>query len=419
MTKPKSTQSALNSVSVTRRTKSIRPGVLAYIAYRNLWAKKLRTMLTVSGVVIGIGAIVFLVSLGFGLQEVVARQVVDSNGIKTIDVSTADSKVLKLNADLATKARNLGHVDTVAHTYAGGGTVSLSAARTDAVVYGADDSFLDLSSLRLTAGRSIKLTANDQALVNQSLLSAIGVSKPADAIGKTLVVRIASLNSEPGTAPKSLEAKVTISGVLETGSGAEIFVRDKLFSSAGASQYSQVKVVVDKQENVAAVRKQLDGYGFNTSSPIDTLDQINQIFRFFNFILAGFGGIGMTIAVLGMFNTLTISLLERTREIGLMVSLGARARDIKRLFVIEALCLSFGGGVIGVLVAIAIGKGIDFGLRTIAASRGVTESVSVFSTPPLFVLGILGFVGVVGLIVVYYPARRAARISPIDALRRE
>ena len=92
------------------------------------------------------------------------------------------------------------------------------------------------------------------------------------------------------------------------------------FTNNEVAQYGQVKVETDVRANVAAVRKQIAGLGLTTASPLDTLDQINTIFTIFTFVVAGFGGIGMVIAVLGMFNTLTISLLERTSELGLMIT---------------------------------------------------------------------------------------------------
>lgn len=407
------------SLDASKRVKSIRPTVLAYIALRNLWSKRLRTILTISGVVIGIGAIVFLISLGLGLQSVVSDQVVNSSDIKTVDVTTADSKSLRLTGDSIAKIRALGTVEQVAKSYASGGSVTLDGAQTDSVIYAADDAYLNLSSLRLAAGTSIKLDQPNQVLVNQSLLKAIGITKAADAVGKNLKIHVSSIEQTATDNRKPLDITVTVLGVVDTGSGAEIYMRDDVFSNAGANQYAQLKVVANRQQDVNGIRKFIDGLGYTTASPIDTLDQVNQIFNFFTFILAGFGGIGMTIAVLGMFNTLTISLLERTREIGLMVSLGARARDIKRLFVIEALTLSFGGGLLGLLVAVGIGHLIDLILSRIATSRGVTESISIFSTPWWLWVGVLTFVGIVGMIVVFYPARRASRISPIDALRRE
>src|SRR5206468_3453072 len=106
-------------------------------------------------------------------------------------------------------------------------------------------------------------------------------------------------------------------------------------------------------------RKQIESMGFLTTSPIDTIEQINQMFKFFNVLLAGFGAIGMIVAVLGMFNTLTISLLERTKEVGLMITLGGRNRDMRKLFIFEAVLLSVAGAVIGIVSAIILGQIIN------------------------------------------------------------
>ena len=136
-------------------------------------------------------------------------------------------------------------------------------------------------------------------------------------------------------------------------------------------------------------------------------------------VFIGFGGIGMVIAILGMFNTLTISLLERTREIGLLIEFGARRRDIKRLFIIESLMLSILGGLIGLISAFMLGKIADVAISSFARSRGVQESVSAFMVTPQLAIMTLVLSALFGLAVVYFPARRASRIDPIDALRYE
>src|SRR6185369_16117416 len=140
---------------------------------------------------------------------------------------------------------------------------------------------------------------------------------------------------------------------------------------------------------------------------------------FFNIVLAGFGAIGMIVAVLGIFNTLTISLLERTKEIGLMITLGGRNRDMRKLFIFEAVLLSFAGAVIGIICAIIFGQLINLGMNLVSQHRGVTERFQLFANPWWLILGLVTFMLLVGLIVVFIPARRAARINPIDALRRE
>lgn len=127
----------------------------------------------------------------------------------------------------------------------------------------------------------------------------------------------------------------------------------------------------------------------------------------------------MFIAIIGIFNTLTIALLERVREIGLMVALGARRRDVRRLFVTESLLLSLSGAVLGITLAIITGFIINASLNYLSATRGVTEKFSLFSTPIWMVFAALLAAATVGYLVAYLPARRASRIEPMDALRRE
>ena len=127
----------------------------------------------------------------------------------------------------------------------------------------------------------------------------------------------------------------------------------------------------------------------------------------------------MLIAIIGMFNTLTISLLERTKEIGLMVALGARAVDMRILFMLEALLLSLVGTILGLLGSFTLGGLVTIAMNLLAKGRGVEEGFALFAHPWWLVLGVFAFMIIVGLAVVYIPARRAERINPIDALRHE
>ena len=120
-----------------------------------------------------------------------------------------------------------------------------------------------------------------------------------------------------------------------------------------------------------------------------------------------------------MTNTLTVSLLERTKEIGLMVALGARAKDVRRLFTAEAMLLSLTGGIVGIILATLFGFGVDLVLNSFARNRGITESFSLFYLSPLLILATLLVIIAIGFIVSFIPARRAARVNPIDALWRE
>ncbi|HEV7454492.1 MAG TPA: ABC transporter permease [Candidatus Saccharimonadales bacterium] len=394
---------------------AIPTNVLMYMAWRNLMHKKLRAFLTIFGVVIGIGAIFFLLSFGIGLQRLVTNQVIGSQSIKSIDVTTSNSKIIKLDQPNFNKMKNLPHVVQGGSSYSYAASLKAHGSEVDAIAYGDDENYLGMDNLTLSAGRLLQASDKKGILLNNTALQSVGFKDAKAAIGKQLSLRIPLGDIRL----QDVNDTFTVVGVINTQGGNEVLIPGSIFAAAGVDVYTQVKVEVDAAANVSSLRKQIESLGFLTTSPIDTIDQINQVFKFFNVILAGFGGIGMIVAVLGMFNTLTISLLERTKEIGLMVTLGGRNRDMRKLFVFEAVLLSFVGAVVGILGAIVFGQTINFGMNAFSRHRGVTEHFQLFATPWWLVSGLILFMLMVGLVVVYLPARRAARINPIDALRRE
>jgi len=392
----------------------IKPQILVSIATKNLLAKRLRTFLTVMGIIIGIGAVVFLVSLVIGLHAVVNQQVIGSKSVSSIDVTTPNATTILLNDTNVNKINQFAHVTVVAPAYILAGKISYQGSQSDTVVYGTDNQYINLSALKFEAGQH-SLKGTDDAIVNTALLDLIGRSNPSVAINQKLTVQT-TINRVDGT-QKTVTSSLNIVGVVNTGSGAEVYMGSQAFTNAGAYQYGQLKVLADNRKNVPVVRQLIEGLGFTTSSPLDTLSQINTIFDIFTFVVIGFGGIGMVIAILGMFNTLTISLLERTREIGLMITMGARKADVQRLLVIEALLLSVVGCFGGIFSAWFIGQVINVFLTHFANSKGVPGAIHAFSVTPMLVLVTILLTIVVGFLVAFYPSRRAGRINPFEVLR--
>jgi putative ABC transport system permease protein len=391
--------------------------ILLHIAFSNIMHKKLRSALTILGVIIGIGSIFFLLSFGIGLQELVSKQVVGDESIKSIEVTTPNSRIIKLNEEAVNKLRTFAHADKVGTLFSFPSSVGLKGGASGSIVYGVDKNYVDMTTFNLVSGRLLNENDNQAAFVSQGTLKALGIDDPKAAIGQTISLTVPLNNVEAKKKP--IKGQYEIIGVTDSKNGTEVYIPSHVFLTAGVVAYSQTKIIADNTKNVSQLRKQIESSGFETTSPIDTLDQINQIFKFFNFMLVGFGAIGMIVAVLGMFNTLTISLLERTQEIGLMMALGGRNSDMRKLFIFEALLLSVAGAATGIILAVLAGFGVDAYMNHFAQNRGVSDGFSLFSTPPLLVVGLMGFMVVVGLMVVYIPARRAQKISPIDALRRE
>jgi len=156
--------------------------------------------------------------------------------------------------------------------------------------------------------------------------------------------------------------------------------------------------------------------GFVVAALSDVIDQANKIFRILQTVLAIFGAIALIVSAIGMFNTMTIALMERTQEVGIMKSLGASKTDIVLLFVTESVIMGFLGGVIGLALGMLSGEAFNI-LLNILAKRFEGNPVDVFYTPPWFAITIVIFSTVVGLITGIWPARRAANLNPLEAVK--
>ena len=366
------------------------------MAWSNVRTKKLRSALTIAGVVVGISSIGFLVSFGLGLQRLVTQNIIGDTSIKSIEVTSPNSRLIKLNQTSVTKMRQFPHIDKFGLTYSFPASIGIKGGGIDSVIYGVDDSYQQMTSLDLVKGRLLKKDDNKSAVISQAALQAVGIKDVSKAVNQKLDVAVPLTFADAKA--KEVKETFTIVGVINSGQNNEIFIPSAIFDVAGVPIYKEAKVLADDTKNIPALRRQIESSGFQTSSPIDTLDQVNQLFKFFNIILAGFGGIGIIVAILGMFNTLTISLLERTKEIGLMVTLGGRRRDMRRLFVIEAVILSLIGAVIGIVLAIVAGQVVNFFINRSAAQR-VTETFQVFYMPLWLMAALAAFMTTIGLIV--------------------
>jgi putative ABC transport system permease protein len=404
-----------NSTAVVRPNRNtIMFKNLFFIAWKNILNKKLRSFLTVFGIVIGIGAISFLLSFGLGIQLLVTDQVIGENSIKTIDVTSTNSKVIKLDNTARNKLAELPHVKSIGVQYQFPAVLSIGGGEIDTAAYGIDQTFQSLSQLEIIEGRLLKNDDNKSVVISKSALDAIGIQDAKTAIGKSVKLSIPLQIYDEKT--NDIKDKFQIVGVVNAGESREVFLPSGIFDVAGVSSYKLLKIIADDTSNIPNLRKQVESRSFITTSPIDTLDQINQLFKVFNILLIGLGSIGMVVAILGMFNTLTIALLERTKEIGLMKTLGGRKKDMLLLFMIEALLLSVIGASIGILLSVLLGKAANYILNN---TRDLSETYNLFSIPAWLVVGLIIFMVCIGLSVVYFPARRAQKINPIDALRRE
>lgn len=185
-------------------------------------------------------------------------------------------------------------------------------------------------------------------------------------------------------------------------------------------KYSQIVINVDSSEYVEDVLDELQNMGYHGEANKEWLEQVEQQFMLIEVALGGIGAVAMLVAAISIANTMTMSIYERTKEIGVMKVLGCGLGNIRSMFLSEAAFIGFLGGVAGV--------GLSFGLSvivnrfvgpTVMEEYGYSSALNISLIPPWLVLAAIGFATVIGMLAGFFPAQRATKLSPLAAIRNE
>jgi putative ABC transport system permease protein len=390
------------------------------LALKNILTHKLRSFLTFLGIGIGITAIVFLVAFAFGLEKLVTDEVTGGDAFKLVEVGTGNSQIIKIDQRVVEQIKQFSNVKKA--------EIIINAAasaqkgqnnKMDLSFYGTSPQYLDWLGLKVKWGRSLTDSlASNEVVINTACLKFLGLS-PESAINQKAVFDITipqEISGEQKIVVSDQEFKIV--GLIEDEAKPNAYINYQKLIELGAKNYSQVKVELNNKSQVPILRAQIENLGLKTQYVGDTVGQISEVFGVFKIILATFGLVALLVAVLGMFNTLTISLLERTREIALMKILGMRKKDINRLFLVEAILFGLIGGLAGLISGLAFGRLANQILNYFAIQAGGSPT-SIFYYPLWFMFLMFVFSLLVGLLTGLYPAKRAAKLDALDVLRYE
>jgi putative ABC transport system permease protein len=195
-------------------------------------------------------------------------------------------------------------------------------------------------------------------------------------------------------------------------------LRDNMRGFNKQPSYSTISVRVKNPKQVETVEQAIKKLGFNTFSILDATRSLRQFFAVLDLFLGIFGSLALAVASIGIVNTLVMAILERRREIGIMKAIGASDGDVKKLFFAEAGAMGVLGGIVGVMLGWAIGHVINLGTN-IYLKRQALPPESFWSVPWWLVGAAIVFAFIVSLVSGLYPAARAARLDPVQALRYE
>lgn len=398
------------------------------LSVRMFKTRRMRTFLTILGIGIGIGAILFLVSLGYGLQRILIEEIATSDALLSLDVSTRDEELIPLNKEVLDKFEAMPEVSYVSPLVSIPGQVTLENTTANTIINGVRPNYFKLGGVNVGTGKLFSEGEEDSVVISLPIVKLLNLGQTGgevsrdqleEIIGKEVsIVLLVPFKTDIGEEVKTVEfeKKFKIAGIMEDSVESFIFMPLPPLENVGITKYQSAKVRVADSGVMEVVRAQAVSLGFIVAALSDTIEQANKVFRVLQIVLALFGIVALAVSAIGMFNTMTIALLERTQEIGIMKSLGASNRNVWELFLAESIMMGFLGGVGGILVGYLGSEGLNLTVRLLAGALG-GRTVDLFERPWWFIVTILVFSTVVGLFTGLWPARRAAHINILQALR--
>ena len=391
---------------------------LIKLSLRMFKARAMRTFLTVLGMSVGIAAIIFLVSFGYGLQRTLLQKITTSDALVSLDVTrtTAEDSPPLDDATLET-LRSLPNVADAIPVLELAGQGKFDTVTLDINTVSAPASFLKSEGLKLSTGRFFSQDETDGIVITQAVAKVFETT-PEEMIGKSVSVTLFQSESGGRSQKRStftLKEAYVIVGVVQGEENIAYLPLDSL-DGFPFTAYTKLKVKCASTSTLADVRTQIEELGLTASSISETVDQANKVFSAVQVVLMIFGLIALIVSAIGMFNTMTIALLERTEEIGIMKAIGAAKRSIALMFLTESTIMGLLGALGGVVLGFFEGEVLNVLINLIATRFG-GEPVDLFFSPFWFVSTVILFGAGVGFATGIFPARKASRIDTLDALR--
>lgn len=398
------------------------------IAFFNIKSNKVRAFLTMLGIIIGISSVVMIVSLGNGFRKSISGELNSAVG-NYIDIMDMGEDIVLNKADFDVIYEKVPHVIGYSPTGAFRGTVSYNGMKEySALLYVSNEMYDEYTDYEIIYGRSISKEDCDgyQKNIVISKGSARKIFGYENVVGKTVEVtcigsvqdyRIVGVRDDYSDEMEGLVLTEDLSfeipfstALIQRGIDIEDFA------------WAEALVFVDDPENstevkehaIAILEARHDCRGENRFMVIsmkELLASIESIFLLITLLVVLVAAISLVVGGIGVMNIMLVSVTERTREIGIRKALGARTGSVLAQFLVEAASISLLGGIIGMIIGLA-GAEVVCVLIAKLADMQISADFN-----PFFILGIAAFSTAIGIFFGIYPARKAAKLSPIEALR--
>lgn len=404
------------------KAKNLKVLDLVKLSVRSFRVRPARTFLTVLGMAVGIGAVFFLISLGYGLQYILLGKLAPTeDSLISLQASYPEEGNLLISKKTLDDVLAMEGVAEISPVSQIAGQVESEGYVGDLIVKIIDGKYARLSGF-LADFTSERNNFEHGAIISNTALRLLGMPEDGSSLDRR--INVSAYYQVSGKDQELMEKTVTSNGeiaitgiVKDDGQAPYIFVPENLMKEK-PDFYALFYVKAKDDPSLNPLRSDLASKGFIISARVDTVRQAKKITGIITAVLGVFGVVALVVSSIGMFNTMLISFMERIFEVGIMKSIGATKRDILSLFLAESFLMGILGGLGGIAMGFILGTGVNFGMNVLAKYLG-GKPINLFIYPGRFIIFILILSGVVGLLSGYWPARRAAKLSAREAFLRK
>lgn len=387
------------------------------MAMRSIMGHRLRSFLTMLGIIIGIASVISVVSIGNGSKKMILQEI-SNFGTNTLHIfrgnpkNRASRRYSKLDSTDLKVLKALPFVDAISPVAGGGGKVKFDEIETSANINGVSVDYFKVEGLQLEKGHFFTQKDVDNlqaaAVIDSTTVKTYFADKNIEPVGQILIIgnvpmRVVGVlkdkNQEAGNTPRILMPYTTVTNRL-LGSDRmwriSLKIKDGVDTKAAEGVVKQLLIKKHGTEDFEIM---------NVDTVREAIDKITGLLTLF---ISSIAVISLIVGGIGVMNIMLVSVTERTQEIGVRMAVGARRSDIKQQFLIEAIILCLVGGVIGILLALGIGKLIDMS----------SDQISVIFSVSSMVVAVACSMSI-GLIFGFLPANNASKLDPVVALSRE